>query len=83
MIKPDLAHCYAIAGWGKDDLASSLIFVAVRCAAFGQGPFEVQLENAFSAFSVWTKNTRHRTTIKDFSKQTLKIQSPPVLTCLN
>ena len=29
-VKIDLAHTYAICGWGKEELASTLVFLAVR-----------------------------------------------------
>ena len=74
-IKTDVAHTYAIAGFGKDELASSLIFLAVHCEVFGPGNYSDQLENAYADFSKWCDQTKHRTTIKEFSKKVLKIVS--------
>ena len=75
MIKVDLAHTYAIQGFGKDDLASSLIFVAVRCAHFGRGTFPEQLELAYASFSAWCAANKKNTTIRSFDKTELKITS--------
>ena len=52
-IKIDIAHTYAIAGYGKDDLASCLVFLAVRCEIWGPGRYEDQLERAWVSFKAW------------------------------
>ena len=75
MIKIDIAHTYAIAGYGKDELASTLVFLAVRCKLFGQGVFERQLEEAFGAFKEWCVANGKTTSICEFSKSELKITS--------
>ena len=75
MIKVDIAHTYAIAGYGKDELASTLVFLAVRCSVFGAGNFEHQLDLAYADFKRYCMSTGKRTTIDDFSKQELKIKS--------
>ena len=75
MIKTDLAHTYAIAGWGKEDLSSSLVFLAVRCAVFGPGVYQDQLDWAYESFESWCYEHKKTTTIKDFSKDELKITS--------
>lgn len=75
MIKIDLAHTHSIAGWGKDELASTLIFVAVRCALFGPGTMETQLEEAFGSFKEWCAANHKCTSITEFSKSELKITS--------
>ena len=77
MIKVDLAHTYAIAGFGKDHLASTLIFVAVRCTYFGGTNFPTQLSKAYDAFSAWCAQNKRYTTIRSFDKTELKIVSLP------
>ncbi len=42
---------YVIAGWGKDQFASLIVLVAVRCGLWGGGVFEEQLNMAYQAFS--------------------------------
>lgn len=74
-IKTDIAHTYAIAGYGKDELASHLIFLAVRCSLFSRAPFEEQLEDAFASFNEWCQRRHKTSTIKEFSKSELKITS--------
>ena len=72
----DLAHTYAIAGLGKDWLASVLVFVAVRCNIFGSmRRFEDQLDAAYSDFRQWCRLHQKATTIQDFGKTELKITS--------
>lgn len=75
LVRIDLAHTYSIAGWGKDDLASAIVFLSVRCSAFGDGGFEWQLEKAWESFKQWCVATQRTTAITDFSKQCLKITS--------
>lgn len=75
MIKIDIAHTYAIAGYGKEELASTLVFLAVRCHVFGHGAFEKQLDLAYTDFKRFCMVTGKRTTIDDFSKKELKITS--------
>ena len=74
-MKIDIAHTYAIAGYGKDDLASSLIFLSVRCGIFGAGSFELQLESAWQVFKGWCMANKKYSTILEFSKRELKITS--------
>lgn len=75
----DLAHSYAISGFGKDQLASCIIFIAVHCALWGKMPFEKQLERAFDSFSGWCSTNKKTSTIHEFSKKELKITSLPGL----
>ena len=72
----DIAHTYAIQGYGKDELASTLVFLAVHCQVWGNAPFETQLSRAFESFSSWCASNKKTSTILDFSKKELKIQSP-------
>ena len=74
-IRIDLAHTYAICGWGKDDLASALIFLAVHCSLFGHGVLEEKLGLAYESFVAYCKQRGKTTTIMEFSKQELKITS--------
>lgn len=74
-IKVDLANTLAIAGVSKDHLASTLVFVAVRCQHWGAGPFQVQLDRAFGSFSLWCAAHKKYTTIREFDKSELKITS--------
>lgn len=74
-IKTDLAHTYAIAGFGKDHLASSIVFISVRCGFWGHARFEEQLKRAFASFSQWCVDNGKYTTIREFDKTELKITS--------
>lgn len=78
-VKVDIAHTYAIAGYGKDDLASSIVFLAVRCNLWGNGAYQTQLENAWGSFKAWCVANRRSTTILEFSNKELKISSFPGL----
>lgn len=72
----DVAHTYAIAGYGKDELASTLILLAVHCQVWGAaGPYENQLERAYESFSNWCGENGKTTKILDFGKKELKILS--------
>ena len=79
MIKVDLAHTHSIAGWGKDELASTLVFLAARCEPFGPGTLDFQLEEAYGSFREWCKANHKVTSITEFTKSELKITSPLVL----
>ena len=74
-IRIDLAHTYAICGWGKDDLASDLIFLAVHCSLFGNGTLEHKLGLAYESFVAYCMQRGKTTSIMEFSKQELKITS--------
>jgi len=74
-IKVDIAHTYAIAGFGKDDLASGLVLLCVRCNVFGPGNYEDQLDRAWEHFKSWCIANKKYTTIQEFSKKELKISS--------
>jgi hypothetical protein len=70
-----LAHTYATSGFGKDELASTLVFLSVRCGAFGAGNIQTKLDCAFDSFQAWCKRMKKTSTIKSFSKEELKITS--------
>ena len=74
-IKIDIAHTYAICGYGKDDLASTLVFLAVRCNLWGDFGMEKQLDLAYGDFVTYCETRKKTTSILDFSKQELKILS--------
>ena len=46
-IKIDLAHTYAIGGFGKDDLASAIVFLSCHCNLFRRGTIEMKLLYSF------------------------------------
>ena len=75
VVKVDLAHTYAIAGFGKDDAASCIVFLAVRCGIFGPGVYQDQLHQAWVSFKSWCVHNRKSTSIQDFAKDDLKITS--------
>lgn len=79
MIKIDLAHTYAIAGFGKDDLASTLVFVACRIGHWGAAPYPApypeQLARAYASFDHWCSTNKKYTTIRSFDYTELKITS--------
>lgn len=75
MIKIDIAHTFAIAGYGKDQYASTLVFLAVRCAIWGASNYHQQLERAYCDFKSWCVANGKRTTIDEFSNKELKILS--------
>ena len=81
MVKIDLAHTYAIVGFGKDHLASVLVFVSVRCRYFGGTNQPDQLKLAFAAFTTWCAQNKRYTTIREFDYTVLKITSLPGLSC--
>lgn len=76
MLKIDLAHTYAIAGFGKDELASTLIFLAVHCRTWGSGNYPSQLDAAYNCFWQWCVDNKKTSSIKGFNKEELKIKSP-------
>lgn len=74
-IKIDIAHTHAICGFGKDDLASGVVFLACHCAVWGGSRMDDQLEHAYIDFKNWCINNKKTTSIQEFNKQTLKITS--------
>lgn len=75
-IKVDLAHTWAIVGFGKDDAASCIMFLAVHCKVWRRfRGFETALEHAWGAFREWGIKNQRYTTIPSFDKQELKIKS--------
>lgn len=72
----DLAHTYAIQGWGKDYLASAIVFLSVHCGVWGtHGDYKSKLDRAWGSFKSWCVTNRKTTSIEDFSPQCLKIKS--------
>ena len=78
-IRIDIAHTYAIAGWGKDQLVSLLVLCAVRANLWGRAGYEEQLRRAFESFQEWCRVHSKTSTVLDFSKKELKISSLPGL----
>lgn len=74
-IKIDVAHTYAINGYGKDDLGSAIVFLACRCGLFGGNSIPVQLDRAFTHFKNWCIENKKTTSLTDFDLGTLKIKS--------
>ena len=74
-IKVDLAHTYAICGFGKDQLASCIIFLSVHAKIWGAGTMENQLDAAYQSFLGYCIRHKKTTSITEFSKQELKIKS--------
>lgn len=72
----DIAHTYAICGFGKDDLASGLVFLAHHCGVWGAGNWELQLERAFLDFEHFCRQKGRTTSITAFNKEELKMKSP-------
>ena len=77
-IKIDIAHTYAIGGFGKDDLASAIVFLSCHCNLFSGSTIEQKLDAAFMtfmSFKNWCINKKKTTSITEFDYQTLKITS--------
>ena len=77
-IKPDVAHTYAIVGWGKDLAASSLILL-YRLRVFTGRSLQVALDEAYSDFREYCHERQKSTSIDNFSLQTFKVESHLVL----
>ena len=67
----DLAHTYVIQGWGKDYLASAIVFLSVHCGVWG-----THGDRAWGSFKSWCVSNRKTTSIEDFSPQCLKCTFP-------
>ena len=80
MIRPDPAHTYAIAGWGKDLCGSGLVLLC-RMRCFGQLSVVKSLEIAFGSFKDYCKRMSKTTSITEFSFKTLKIESRLGIIC--
>ena len=62
----DLAHTYAIQGWGKDYLASAIVFLSVHCGVWGtHGDYKSKLDRAWGSFKSWCVSNR-KTKIKSY-----------------
>ena len=68
-IKPDVAHTYAIVGWGKDLGASSLILL-YRLRVFTGRSLQIALDEAYSDFREYCHQRQKCTSIDHFSLQT-------------
>ena len=72
-LKPDPAHTYAIAGWGKDCMASSIL-VLVRLMVFGAGSLQKRLDEGFGRFKDYCRSAHKTTSLTEFSLKAFKIQ---------
>ncbi|CAE7382390.1 unnamed protein product [Symbiodinium sp. KB8] len=77
-VKPDVAHTYAIVGWGKDLAASSLILL-YRLRVFPGRSLQQCLDFAYNDFREYCHRRSKCTSIDHFSLKTLKVESPLVL----
>ena len=76
VVKVDLAHTYAIGGFGKDDAASIIVFLAVRCGLFGPGGFSRTTSPGMGFFqNMVCKKTEKAHPFKTLQKRTSKITS--------
>ena len=75
-IKIDLAHTWGIC-YGKDEVASGLLFLSVRCGVFGGhgSPYQEQLDLAFDHFKSWCRANKKTSTLTSFAKEELKMKS--------
>ena len=73
-IRPDLAHTYAIAGWGKHFAASGVITL-LRLGVFGHAKIQVCLQTAYNRFRDWCSRNRKSTSISDFELTSFKVSS--------
>ena len=76
-IRADVAHTYAIVGWGKD-LAASTLLLLVRLRVFNGRSVQAALDEAYSDFREYCHRTEKSTSITNFSLKTLKIETPLV-----
>ena len=73
-IRPDPAHTYAINGWGKDLVASSII-VLLYMGVFAGRSFQSKLDEAFGRFKTWCRIHHKTSSLTEFSLKTFKITS--------
>lgn len=76
-IQPDAAHTYAIQGWGKN-WVSSTILVMVNFGCFGSTGWRNvgrKLEEAFGCFKDWCKEHGKTTSLTEFSLKVFKVKS--------
>ena len=73
-IQPDPAHTYAIAGWGKDFVASSLL-VMVHLKLLGGGSCQKQLDEAFARLKHWCQLKKKSTSLTELSLLTMKVKT--------
>ena len=73
-IMPDPAHTYAIVGWGKDLVGSSIMLLA-RMRMFGGGGLQKRLNEGFSRFKIWCTSAGKTTSLTEFSLKTFKVKT--------
>ena len=72
-IQPDVAHVYAIQGWGKDLCASSLVLL-FRMGVFQGTTIQSCLDSAFVLFKAFCSRNGKTTSITHFSLLSLKME---------
>ena len=72
--RPDAAHTYAIAGWGKC-LASSSVVLLCRLGLFGAGSIPGRLDEAFLHYKTWCNRFGKTTSITEFSLKAFEMSS--------
>ena len=77
-VKPDVAHTYAIVGWGKDLAASSLVLL-YRLRVFPGRSLQECLDFAYSDFREYCHRRSKCTSIDHFSLKMLRVESHLVL----
>ena len=73
-IKPDPAHTYAIAGWGKD-LAGSALVLLCRLKILSGRSLQASFDHGYELFQAYCHRHGKSTSISNFSFQTLKVES--------
>lgn len=75
-IQADPAHTYAIQGWGKDFVASTIILLSETFRAFGAcSSIPKRLNRAFDKFKTWCRENHKGTSITEFSLKAFKMLS--------
>ena len=71
-IQPDPAHTYAIAGWGKDMVASTII-ILMKLKVFSAGSFQDRFDHLFGRFKEYCKLHGRTTSLTGFSLKVMKV----------
>lgn len=76
MVRIDIAHAYAIKGFGKDMMASCIVLLAIRLSVFGESRnLQQKLDLAFESFKSFCKDTSAYTSITEFSLGEFRVTS--------
>ena len=71
-VQPDPAHTYAIAGWGKDMAASTLV-ILMRLRIYSRGSFQDRFDDLFGRFKEYCKRHGKTTSLTGFSLKVMKV----------